>query len=144
MASTPSTCLGIPSPAGGAPALVTCLGEPRVLLQGGPSAQHWARETDCMAPAPRRPQPQHGLESPGNSLRQVDLEKIVPLGKRARGPITRQRREGPSAGTPREGGLSQPRDTRLLAQSNSTHGAHIRYPLVLGRCPSWNSRVGRF
>lgn len=38
VASTPSTCLGIPSPAGGAPALVTFLGEPRFLLQGGPSS----------------------------------------------------------------------------------------------------------
>lgn len=39
VASTPSTCLGIPSPAGGAPALVTFLGEPRFFsLQGGPSS----------------------------------------------------------------------------------------------------------
>lgn len=43
VASTPSTCLGLPSPAGGAPALLTQLGEPRFLLQGGPSS-HSSRQ----------------------------------------------------------------------------------------------------
>lgn len=146
VASTPSTCLGTPSPAGGAPALITQLGEPRFLLQGGPSSQLRAGETDCMAPAPRSPPPQHEWESPGNSLGHVDHERRVPLGT-AREAVVRQRREGPSTGSPGEGGLSQPRNTGLLAQGSSTYGAYARHPLVVvekGRCPSWNSRVGRF
>lgn len=35
----------------------------------------------------------------------------VPLGKMTRGPSSRQRREGPSTGSPREGGRSRPRAT---------------------------------
>lgn len=74
-----------------------------------------ARETECMAPAPRRPQPQHEGESPGNGgLGHVDREKRVPLGQTARGASAEQRRKGPSTGSPRAEGLSQPWDSRLL------------------------------
>lgn len=107
VASTPSTCLGIPSPAGGAPALITFLGEPRFPLQGGPSSALGKRDR-MLAPAMRIPQPQHGQESPGNSCRQVDREKRVPLDKRTRGTKTGQRKDGPAAGSPRMEGFLSP------------------------------------
>lgn len=138
--------LGIPSPAGGAPALVTFLGEPRFLFQEEPSSQHWARETECMASAIRRSQPQHGQESPGNSSGQVDLEKRVPLDKRARGANTGQRRDSPSAGSPRvEDILSAdiPGSWHKIAPcmgNRQDTTCHRRKR----RCPSWNNRVGRF
>lgn len=80
-----------------------------------------------MAPATRRPQPQHGQESPGNSCSQVDREKRVPLDKEQEGP--RQDKGGrPSSRKSQGGGLSQPRDTRLLAQDNSIYGVYTRHP----------------
>ncbi|KAK1335241.1 hypothetical protein QTO34_004825, partial [Cnephaeus nilssonii] len=58
VASMPSTCLGIPSPAGGAPELITYLLEPGFLLQGGLSSPHWVRDRS-MAPVITRLQPRH-------------------------------------------------------------------------------------
>lgn len=147
VASTPSTCLGTPSPAGGAPALITQLGEPRYLLQGGPSSQLQAGQTDCMAPAPRRPPPQHGWGSPGNSPGHVDRES--PSWQNAKRGRRETKKGRPIDRKSREGGLSQPRDTGLMARHGSSTygGAYASHPLVVienGRCPSWNSRVGRF
>lgn len=62
MASMPSTCLGIPSPAGGSLALIIHLGEPRFLLQGESSLCHLARDRS-MAPATTRLQPQHKMKT---------------------------------------------------------------------------------
>ena len=46
-----------------------------------------------MAPATRRPQPQRGQESAGNSLGHGGCETRAPLGKRARGAVAGQRKE---------------------------------------------------
>lgn len=86
VASTPSTCLGIPSPAGGVPALVTCLGEPRFLLQGGPSSHHWARDR-FMAPATRRPQPRREQKAQATAVGKWIVRRGSLLAKRQEEPI---------------------------------------------------------
>lgn len=141
----PAPALGFPRLLAGPRLWSHFLGNPGFFSREGP-AQCWARETDCMAPATRRPQPQHGQESPGNSCSQVDREKRVPLDKRTRGTETGQRRDGPAAGSPRVEGFLSPGIPGSWHKTTPYTGHIQDTPMMVekGRCPSWNNRVGRF
>lgn len=90
-----------------------CLREPRFLLQGGPSSQPWARATGYQH------QPPGGLNlSMGRKTRAVALGKVIvrtePLLAAGQEGLSPGRGEGPSAETPRKGGLSLPRGYQAL------------------------------
>lgn len=118
-------CLGIPLPTGRAPALVTCRGEPRFLLQGGPSSHPWVRDRS-MAPATRQPQSQHEQKAQTTAAGKWVVKRGSLLAKGQEGPVQNKGGTVHQQATP-GGGLSQPRNTRLLARNNGMCRTYTRH-----------------
>lgn len=144
VASTPSTCLGIPPPPGGVPALVTCLGEPRFLLQGGPSSHPWVRDRS-MALATRQPQAQNEQKAQATAAGKWVVRRGSLLAQEQEGPPVQDKGGTPISRQPQGEGFRSP------GIPGSWHKAtprvvHIQDTPSRGRrgeVPFLDNRVGR-
>lgn len=139
MASTPSICLGIPSPAGGVPGFGHILGNPGFFSRKGPV--HSTRQERPLAWC----QPARGTNLVmGRKDQATALAKCVMKTES----LLVQRQEGPSKGKGRKAhlskrGLSQSEYSRLLAEDKHTGRTYIRHLHIRTekkRYPSWNNR----
>ena len=80
-----------------------------------------------MALATRQPQPQHEQKAQATAVGKWVVRRQSLLAQGQEGPIQDKGGTAHQQAAP-GGGLSQPRNTRLLAQDNAICGAYTRHP----------------